>query len=59
MATRGYGHERLDQLVPDLLPAVPADRLDGQPIRYVVRDGRPVVYSIGRDRNDARQQLGG
>ena len=42
----------LDELVPQLLPAVPADRLDGQPIRYVVRDGRPVVYSIGNDRND-------
>jgi hypothetical protein len=42
----------LDALVPDLLPAVPADRLDGQPLRYVVRDSRPVVYSIGNDRND-------
>jgi len=44
--------DKLDQLVPDLLPAVPPDRFDGQPLRYAVRDGKPVVYSIGRDRDD-------
>jgi uncharacterized membrane protein len=44
--------ERLDQLVPDLLPTVPPDRFDGQPLRYAVRDGRPVVYSLGADRDD-------
>ncbi|MBI3838336.1 MAG: hypothetical protein HY288_10450 [Planctomycetia bacterium] len=51
---RRHGHwpASLAQLVPDLLPAVPPDRYDGQPLRYVVRDGRPVVYSIGVDRND-------
>ncbi|HEY4311494.1 MAG TPA: hypothetical protein VGN12_18745 [Pirellulales bacterium] len=42
----------LNELVPDLLPAVPADRYDGQPLRYRLRDGRPVVYSIGPDRHD-------
>jgi uncharacterized membrane protein len=44
----------LDQLVPDLLPAVPPDRFDGQPLRYLVRDGRPVLYSVGADRDDDR-----
>ncbi len=44
--------ERLDQMVPDLLPTVPPDRFDGRPLRYVVRDGQPIVYSIGRDRDD-------
>jgi hypothetical protein len=48
----GTWPERLEQLVPDLLPAVPADRLDGQPLHYVVRDGQPVLYSVGRDRRD-------
>jgi len=43
---------KLDELVPDLLPAVPPDRVDGQPLRYVVRDGHPILYSIGRDRDD-------
>jgi hypothetical protein len=42
----------LDPLVPDLLPAVPPDRLDGRPLRYTVEDGRAIVYSIGADRDD-------
>jgi hypothetical protein len=42
----------LDELVPAYLPALPADRVDGQPLRYVVRDGQPVLYSIGRNRRD-------
>ncbi len=42
----------LAQLTPDLLPTVPPDRVDGQPLRYVVRDGKPVVYSLGDDRFD-------
>ena len=42
----------LSELVPDLLPAVPPDRLDGQPLRYAIRDGKPVVYSVGADRDD-------
>jgi len=44
--------ETLQLLVPELLPAVPPDRVDGKPLRYVVRDGRPVLYSIGADRRD-------
>lgn len=48
----GQWPERLDQLVPELLPAVPPDRADGKPLRYVVRDGKAVVYSIGADRDD-------
>jgi hypothetical protein len=38
--------------VPDLLPVVPPDRLDGQPLRYALRDGKPVVYAIGKDWDD-------
>ena len=38
----GVWPQKLDELVPDLLPAVPPDRLDGQPLRYIVREGRPV-----------------
>ncbi len=48
----GQWPTNLDQLVPDLLPAVPPDRFDGRPLRYVMRDGRPVVYSIGVDGDD-------
>jgi hypothetical protein len=42
----------LDALVPDLLPAVPPDRYDGKPLRYQLVDGKPLVYSIGSDRDD-------
>ncbi len=42
----------VDQLSPRYLPAVPVDRYDGRPIRYRVVDGRPVIYSIGVDRDD-------
>ncbi|MGD9719740.1 MAG: hypothetical protein AB7O59_00805 [Pirellulales bacterium] len=48
----GAWPENLAQLVPALLPQVPADRLDGQPLRYAVRDGQPVVYSLGMDYDD-------
>ncbi|MBX3352331.1 MAG: hypothetical protein KF684_05310 [Phycisphaeraceae bacterium] len=39
----------LDELVPALLPRVPRDPFDGGPLKYAVRDGRPVLYSIGND----------
>ena len=42
----------LDELVPELLPAVPPDRFDGQPLRYALIDGKPVLYCIGADRDD-------
>ncbi len=42
----------LDELVPALLLAVPLDRFDGQPLHYVVREGRPVLYSLGADLDD-------
>jgi hypothetical protein len=48
----GQWPERLDQLVPDLLPSVPPDRADGKPLRYAIRDGQAVVYSIGADWDD-------
>jgi hypothetical protein len=43
--------ERLDQLVPLYLDAVPLDRYDGEPLRYA-RDRR-AVYSVGEDLTDA------
>ncbi len=48
----GAWPERLDQLVPDLLPAVPIDRYTGDPLHYKVRDGKPLLYSVGQDRDD-------
>ena len=48
----GYWPTELPELVPDLLPAVPVDRFDGNPLRYRVIDGMPLVYSIGSDGKD-------
>jgi hypothetical protein len=48
----GAWPERLEQLVPDLLPTVPPDRFTGQPLRYRVVEGRPVLYSVGPDIED-------
>jgi hypothetical protein len=42
----------LEELVPDLLPEMPADQYVGRPLRYLVRDGHPVIYSVGADRHD-------
>jgi hypothetical protein len=44
--------DTLDVLVLQLLPAVPADRITGEPVRYRLNNNRPLVYSVGADRND-------
>jgi hypothetical protein len=43
---------RLEQLVPGLLPRVPVDQFDGKPLRYLLIEGRPSVYSVGPNRRD-------
>jgi hypothetical protein len=42
--------EKLDDLVPDYINAVPADPYDGKPFRYVFSKG--IVYSVGKDLKD-------
>jgi hypothetical protein len=43
----------LDELVPDLLPKVPTDIIDGQPVRYQLRPGGGyVLYGVGWNRQD-------
>lgn len=44
--------ESLEALVPSLVPAMPLDVFDGAPLKYALRDGRPLLYSIGTDRKD-------
>lgn len=44
--------DRLDELSPRWLPKVFADRIDGTPVRYRLQDGRPLIYSVGVDRDD-------
>lgn len=47
----GRAAERLDELVPRYLPAVPIDPFDpaGGPIRYRAAMPRPVLYSLGEN----------
>ncbi len=43
----------LDALVPELLPAVPVDGMDGKPLRYQPNpDGTFLLYSVGEDGKD-------
>lgn len=53
----------LDELVPGLLPALPVDPFDGQPLRYQRGTNAPfTLYSVGHncvdDHGDARSQSG-
>ena len=49
---RGRWPDSLEKLTPDLLPAVPTDPNDGNPIRYKRLDDGAVVYSVGEDGGD-------
>ena len=48
----GHWPATLADLTPDLIPTVPIDRYDGGQIRYMLRDGAPILYSVGPDRTD-------
>ena len=51
---RAHGRfpETLAQLTPTLLPHVPDDRITGDPVRYRLVNGRPLIYSLGPDGKD-------
>ncbi len=43
----------LERLVPELLPAIPLDGMDGKPLRYRLNpDGTFLLYSVGEDGKD-------
>lgn len=44
--------ETIDALIPALLPAVPPDRHTGKPLNYVLKEGKPLLYSVGIDLDD-------
>ncbi len=44
--------ENLSDLVPQLLPEIPADRITGEPVRFRIVNAQPLVYSVGADRKD-------
>jgi hypothetical protein len=50
---RGVVPDHLPQLVPDFLPAVPLDPIDGQPLRYQKTDSASYkIWSIGWNEKD-------
>jgi hypothetical protein len=49
---KGHWPERLDDLVPDYLPAVPTDPFDGRPLRLRRTEDGLIVYSVGPDGED-------
>ena len=44
--------DRLDDLVPDLIPILPRDPFDGKPMRMKRTEHGLIVYSIGPDMVD-------
>lgn len=50
--THGRYPESLDELVPQWLPAVPVDRITGESLKFKVMDDRPMVHSVGADKDD-------
>src|SRR5437588_20210 len=42
----------LDVVVAEYLPAIPQDRITGEAVKYRIVEGRPIVYSVGVDRDD-------
>jgi hypothetical protein len=44
--------DNLEQLMPGFLPTIPADRITGDPLKYRLTSGKPLVYSVGVDRVD-------
>jgi hypothetical protein len=51
---RVHGHypQNLAELTPTWLAEIPADRITGNPVKYLLKAGKPLVYSVGADRVD-------
>ena len=50
--TRGPLPQKLDDLVPEFMDAIPIDPFDGKPMRYNKLEMGYVVYCIGPDGDD-------
>lgn len=48
----GHYPATLEEIPRELLPSIPTDPFTGSPIGYRLVDGRPLVYSVGADRDD-------
>jgi hypothetical protein len=50
--SNGRFPEKLTDLMPNFLPAIPIDPFDGQPLRYRLLEKGYMIYSVGRDGHD-------
>ncbi len=48
----GTWPQSLDAMIPAVLDQAPVDQYTGKPLGYALRDGQPVVYSVGNDGDD-------
>lgn len=49
LRAKGEWPAKLEDLVPEFLPAVPRDPMDGESLRLRTTRPDPVIYSVGRD----------
>jgi len=55
----GYLPDSLEEAVSEtILETIPSDPFSGQPMRYAIIDGKPTVYSVGKDLNDDEHVFG-
>jgi hypothetical protein len=49
----GKPPDNLQALLPEFLPSIPTDYMDGQPLKYrLAPDGSPILFSVGEDYKD-------
>lgn len=51
-AEHGSWPASLEAMVPEFLPRLPKDMVDGEPLRYLLTAEGPVLYSLGADADD-------
>jgi hypothetical protein len=51
-SARGAWPESLDALLPDFVPEIPRDPMDGRALRLQLTEGGPLFYSAGADGKD-------
>ena len=54
---QGHWPSSLNELTPSYLPELPLDRITGRPLKYLIVDDRPIVYSVGVDLDDDRGEV--
>ncbi|MDK1032257.1 MAG: hypothetical protein QGD94_09645, partial [Planctomycetia bacterium] len=48
----GEWPQSLKQVVPGYLKEIPLDPFDGEPLKYTIKQGHAIVYSVGSNKED-------